>query len=74
MGFGLNKDLNGKNHTGFANIQGTQKNGVRVSSATAYLRPHRNDKNLDVSLNSYATKIIIKKKTAVGVEYVKVRG
>lgn len=72
-GFGLSKDLNGKNLTGFANIQGSQKHGVRVSSAAAYLRPQRNNKNLDISLKSFVTRIIIEKNTAVGVEYIKVR-
>lgn len=74
LGFDLVNDLNGKDHTGFTILQAYQKNGVRVSSATAYVRRHRNNKNLDVSLNSFVTKIVIENKTAVGVEYVKVRG
>lgn len=72
-GFGISEDLNGDKISGFSIMQSTSKNGVRRSSAAAYLRPVRNRRNLDISLNSTATKIIVKDGVAVGVQYYKVR-
>lgn len=72
-GFGVSKDLNGKNLTGLTVVQFTQKHGVRMSSSKAYLWPHINSTNLEISLNSLVTKIIIKNNTAVGVKYIKVK-
>ncbi|XP_046627228.1 glucose dehydrogenase [FAD, quinone]-like [Neodiprion virginianus] len=68
-GFGISDDLNGEKITGFTNIQTTQKDGVRRSSARSFLWPARNRKNLHISLNSYVTRIIIENNLAVGVEY-----
>lgn len=72
-GIGVNEDLNGENLTGFSITQATNDHGVRVSSATAFLRPQRKNGNLAISLKSHVTKIIIENNVAVGVEYVKVR-
>ncbi|XP_046487546.1 glucose dehydrogenase [FAD, quinone]-like [Neodiprion pinetum] len=70
-GFGVSNDLNGEKRTGFSIPQATQKKGVRRSSARAFLWPARNRKNLDVSLNSYVTKVVVENDRAVGVEYYK---
>ena len=40
-------------------IQATSRRGARCSTAKAFLRPVRNRKNLHISLNSHALKIII---------------
>lgn len=64
-------DLNGNSHTGFAIAQTTSRNGSRLSTARAFLRPARNRHNLHIMLNSTATKIIFdENKRAMGVEFV----
>lgn len=63
-------DLNGRTHTGFAIAQTTSRNGSRLSTARAFLRPARNRSNLHIMLNSTATKILFdQNKQAVGVEF-----
>ena len=69
-GYELTDDLNAAKVTGFTVAQTTSKDGVRVSSARAFLRPYRNRRNLDVALNATATKIIIEDLKARGVQYV----
>ena len=49
--------------------QATIFKGKRQSTATSYLLPARNRKNLTIITNSYATKLIIKNKKCVGVEF-----
>lgn len=74
LGYDVN-DPNGPDMLGFSKIQGTIRNGRRCSTAKAYLRPIVNRKNLNLSVKSWATKIIIDEatRTAVGVEFVKNR-
>ncbi|KAG5330501.1 DHGL dehydrogenase, partial [Acromyrmex heyeri] len=63
-------DLNGRTHTGFAIAQTTSRNGSRLSTARAFLRPARNRPNLHIMLNSTATKILFDENNrAVGVEF-----
>ncbi|XP_043267087.1 glucose dehydrogenase [FAD, quinone] [Venturia canescens] len=65
-----NVDLNGKTHTGFAIAQTTSRNGSRLSTARAFLRPAKNRRNLHIMLNSTVTRIIFdENKQAVGVEF-----
>lgn len=73
-GYPISEDLNGDQFTGFAVAQTTSKNGVRVSSASAYLRPVRHRRNLHIALNTLATKIIIDHQSnkAVGVQFYQV--
>ncbi|XP_018046200.1 PREDICTED: glucose dehydrogenase [FAD, quinone]-like [Atta colombica] len=68
-GYPISEDLNGDQFTGFTVAQTTSKNGVRISSASAFLRPHRNRRNLHISLNATATKILIENQRAVGVQF-----
>ncbi|XP_065201705.1 glucose dehydrogenase [FAD, quinone] isoform X3 [Planococcus citri] len=65
-----NIDLNGKFHTGFAIAQTTSRNGSRLSTAKAFLRPAKDRPNLHILLNTTATKVLIdpKTKSAYGVE------
>ncbi|CAH0387967.1 unnamed protein product [Bemisia tabaci] len=71
MGYEI-RDLNGVQHTGFAIAQTTSRNGSRLSSAKAFLRPVKERPNLHVLLNSTVTRVLIdpKKKLAFGVEYI----
>lgn len=71
-GYSISEDLNGDQFTGFTVAQATSKNGVRVSSASAYLRSRRDRCNLHVALNATATKIIIENQKAVGVQFYQV--
>lgn len=66
------RDLNGMYHSGFAIAQTTSKNGSRLSTAKAFLRPIKDRPNLHVLLNTTVTKVLIepKKKAAYGVELV----
>ncbi|XP_015585224.1 glucose dehydrogenase [FAD, quinone] [Cephus cinctus] len=68
-GYGVTEDLVGDKITGFTVAQTNSKDGVRVSSAAAFLRPHKNRTNLHTALYATATKILFEKKRAVGVEY-----
>lgn len=68
-GYPISEDLNGDQFTGFSVAQATSKNGVRVSSARAFLRPFRHRQNIQIALNATATKIIIENQKAVGVQY-----
>ncbi|XP_029177669.1 glucose dehydrogenase [FAD, quinone]-like [Nylanderia fulva] len=68
-GYPISEDLNGHQITGFSVAQTNSKNGVRVSSAAAFLRPFRHRRNLQIALNATATKIIIENHKAVGVQF-----
>lgn len=64
------RDLNGKKHTGFMIAQTTSRNGSRLSTAKAFLRPAKDRPNLHILLNTTATRVLVnpKTKTAYGVE------
>lgn len=64
------RDLNGAQHTGFMIAQTTSRNGSRLSTAKAFIRPVKDRPNLHVLLNTTATKVLIdpKTKSAYGVE------
>lgn len=71
-GYPISEDLNGDQFTGFTVGQTTSKNGVRMSSAAAFLRPVRHRRNLQIALNATVTKIVIENNKAVGVQYYQV--
>ncbi|KAK9872827.1 hypothetical protein WA026_019611 [Henosepilachna vigintioctopunctata] len=66
------RDLNGVHHSGFNIAQTTNKNGSRLSTARAFLRPFKNRKNLNILMNSTVTRILINTTTkqAYGVEVI----
>ncbi|KAG8040199.1 hypothetical protein G9C98_000769 [Cotesia typhae] len=67
-----NVDLNGRTHTGFAIAQTTSRNGSRLSTARAFIRPVKNRSNLHILLNATVTRIIFNNnRQAIGVEYSK---
>lgn len=66
-----NKDFNGEKQTGVGFYQITQKDGQRLSTATAFLHPVESRKNLEVVTYAYATKLKFEGKKCVGVEYIK---
>jgi choline dehydrogenase len=68
-GIPRNADFNGASQEGVGYYQSTVGNGRRWSTATAYLKPARGRKNLVVTPNAHATRILIEDGRAVGVEY-----
>jgi choline dehydrogenase len=72
-GLPFNPDFNGTMQLGCGLFQVTQKNGRRWSAASAYLHPAAARKNLTILTKAQATRIIIEKGRAVGVEYIRRR-
>ena len=70
-GLSFNPDFNGQKQDGIGYYQNTLKNGIRMSSARAYLWPARKRSNVTVIKHALATRILFKNKTAVGIEYKK---
>lgn len=65
-------DVNGKNQLGSMILQTTTRNGIRMNSNRAFIRPIRKlRKNLFIKTQAYVTKILIDSKTkrAFGVKY-----
>ncbi|XP_051170539.1 glucose dehydrogenase [FAD, quinone]-like isoform X2 [Leptopilina boulardi] len=71
IGYKVIEDLNGDEISGFTIAQTNSKNGVRVSSSAAFLRPVRNRRNLHIMLNATAARLIIEDNKAVGIQYYK---
>ena len=68
-GYGYTEDYNGYRQEGFGRMDMTVRNGVRCSTAMAYLKPAMNRPNLDIQTHALTTRVIMDGKTAVGVEY-----
>ncbi|KAJ8985247.1 hypothetical protein NQ317_018277 [Molorchus minor] len=62
MGFQI-RDFNAEYQTGFHTPPGTLRDGLRCSTAKAFLRPAAKRSNLHVSLHSTVTKVLISKDT-----------
>ncbi len=68
-GIPLNNDCNGRQQQGVGYFQQTAYKGFRYSSAKAFLHPVKHRKNLTIICGANVTKIIIKDKKAIGVQY-----
>ncbi|PZR96133.1 MAG: choline dehydrogenase [Stutzerimonas stutzeri] len=68
-GFGRTADHAGAKHDGFGVAQMTIRKGQRSSSSTGYLRPARKRPNLRVITTALATRLVIARGVATGVEY-----
>ncbi len=73
-GFPLNPDFNDDTQEGFGMYQVTQRNGVRCSAATAFLKPAMKRSNLTVITGAHATKVVMSNGRASGVEWVDKKG
>ncbi|WP_207886105.1 choline dehydrogenase [Pseudomonas sp. 30_B] len=62
-------DCNGYMQEGFGAMHMTVKNGVRWSTANAYLRPAMERPNLTVVTHAMSRRILLEGKRAIGVEY-----
>ena len=67
LGFPLNRDYNGSNMEGVSVYQTTIANGLRVSSASAYISKRNSGRNLRVITNAHVTKLIFDGRRATGV-------
>ncbi len=63
-----NSDFNGASQDGVGHYQVTQRNGMRCSTAVAYLRPVMSRANLDVLSGALVTRILLRDSRATGVE------
>src|SRR6266480_4861169 len=71
VGIAHTHDFNGAQSEGAGLWHVTIKDGVRVSSANAYLRPIRRRANLDLRLRTHVTRVLFSGSRAVGVEYLR---
>jgi choline dehydrogenase len=69
IGVPPNPDFNGATQEGAGYYQLTTRNGLRCSTAVAYLRPARRRANLTVETNARATRIIVEGRRATGLVY-----
>jgi len=68
-GYMETKDSNGAQQEGFGPMHMTIKDGVRCSTANAYLRPAMVRKNLTVITHALVHKVLLAGKKAVGLRY-----
>jgi choline dehydrogenase len=68
-GIALTRDFNGAEPEGAGLWQVTIRDGVRVSSASAYLRPALRRPNLELATGARAARVLFTGKAASGVEY-----
>ena len=71
LGIPRTDDFNGARQEGAGYFQLTTRNGLRCSSAKAYLVPGRARGNLVVETEAHATGIVFEGKRAVGVRYLR---
>lgn len=69
LGFPHNRDFNGASQEGVGLYQETVAKGLRVSAASAYLRPAMRRPNLTVETAATVTRILFEGSRAVGVSY-----
>ncbi|MGM0699619.1 MAG: GMC family oxidoreductase [Actinomycetota bacterium] len=67
-GLDHNEDFNSGEQLGVGRFQVTQRDGMRCSTAVAYLHPVAERKNLTVITDAHARKVLIEGSRAVGVE------
>ncbi|WP_025274241.1 choline dehydrogenase [Haloglycomyces albus] len=68
-GYPITRDVNGYQQEGFQHFDRNIKNGRRWSSARAYYHPIKDRPNLELTTLSRVTKVLMKGKRAVGVQY-----
>jgi choline dehydrogenase len=68
-GYAVSPDLNGERQEGFGALDMTVKDGVRSSTANAYLRPAMKRGNLKVVTHALASRIAFEGRRAVGVHF-----
>lgn len=71
LGIPYNQDLNGSQLDGVGWVQVTQHRGQRWSTADAFLRPALQRSNLHVLTGVQCTRVLIRNRCAVGVEFIR---
>jgi len=66
-GYRSNDDFNGASQMGIGRFQLTQRNGVRCSTASAYLHPARERANLQVFTDSLVLRLLLEGRRASGI-------
>ena len=69
LGVPRTEDFNSGNQEGVGYYQLFTHNGLRISSAVAYLKPARNRANLRIETYAHTTGVILEGRRAVGVRY-----
>jgi len=69
-GYPLTSDYNGHQQEGFGRMDMSVKNGLRWSTANAYLKPSLDRPNLHLEMHALTRRVLMEGKRAVGVEYV----
>ncbi len=69
-GIPYNKDYNGHMQEGVSYVQRTTHGRFRKSSAVSFLHPIKKRNNIRIITNAHVTKLIVKNKTALAVEFV----
>ena len=73
-GYPYSDDINGEHQEGFGAFQMNIHNGVRASTAEAYIRPNRHRRNLTVETGVHATGIAVEGNRASGITIRKADG
>jgi choline dehydrogenase len=68
-GYPRSEDVNGYQQEGFGRMDMSIKDGVRSSTASAYLKPAMSRPNLAVRMHALSHRVLIQDNRAVGVEY-----
>jgi len=68
VGIPATKDFNRGDNAGIGYFQVTQRRGVRVNTAKAFLRPARRRPNLRIIVRAQAKRLLLEGRRAVGVE------
>ena len=68
-GYPRTQDHNGEDQEGFGPMQMTVRNGVRASTARAYLAPIRKRRNLTISSNTLVDRLLMQGAAAKGIEF-----
>jgi choline dehydrogenase len=69
LGLPVTDDFNAGDQEGFGFYQVTQKNGMRCSTAAAYLRPALERPNLTVATGAHVVRLLFEDRRCVGVIY-----
>ena len=68
-GYGVTDDYNGYRQEGMSKMDMTVKDGVRCSTANAYLKPVLHRSNLTVLMHALTRRVVLNGKKAIGVEF-----
>ncbi|QIL69342.1 NAD(P)-binding protein [Diaphorobacter sp. HDW4B] len=68
-GYPFTKDFNGEEPEGFAAWQSTIRDGLRCSTAVAYMKPALERENVTLEVRAMTQRVLMDGTTAIGIEY-----